>query len=50
MNNFKGFFKETIKFYEELTNNNSKEWFAKHKPDFEEFVMKPARNFVIDLG
>lgn len=50
MNNFKGFKKETIKFYEDLTNNNAKEWFAEHKLDFEEFVMKPARNFVSEMG
>ena len=50
MNNFKGFSKDSIKFYEDLTNNNSKEWFADHKSDYEEFVMKPARSFVIDLG
>jgi len=50
MNNFQGFSKDSIKFYEDLTNNNSKEWFADHKSDYEEFVMKPARSFVIDLG
>ena len=50
MNNFQGFSKDSIKFYEDLTNKNSKEWFADHKSDYEEFVMKPARFFVTDLG
>lgn len=48
--NFKGFQEETIRFYSDLSANNKKEWFDEHRGDFEEHVMVPARDFVIDMG
>lgn len=48
--NFKGFSKESVKFYEDLKKNNKKEWFAEHKGDFETHVMAPARDFVFAMG
>ncbi len=47
---FNGFPKECVDFYTELRNNNNKIWFDAHKPDFEKFVMEPARLFVMDMG
>jgi uncharacterized protein (TIGR02453 family) len=47
---FNGFYKETIKFYKELESNNSKEWFNAHRADYDNFVMNPAREFVVALG
>ena len=50
MPNFNGFNQETIKFFQTLRENNSKSWFEKHRPEYEENVLKPLRNLVDDLG
>lgn len=47
---FTGFSKETIQFFSELSENNNKTWFTDHKPDFENYVMRPARDFVVAMG
>lgn len=47
---FSGFSEETLSFYRGLTTHNTKEWFDEHKKDFENFVMEPARAFVVDMG
>jgi uncharacterized protein (TIGR02453 family) len=47
---FNGFYKETIKFYKDLSTNNTKDWFADHRADYDNFVMEPAREFVTALG
>ncbi|MGO8878749.1 MAG: DUF2461 domain-containing protein [Desulfomonilaceae bacterium] len=47
---FKGFPVECVKFYDELRKNNTKAWFDEHKPDFEKYVMEPARDFVMEMG
>ncbi|MBC8505181.1 MAG: DUF2461 domain-containing protein [Anaerolineales bacterium] len=47
---FNGFPKETILFFAELAVNNNKTWFTAHKPNFEKYVMTPARNFVGAMG
>ena len=47
---FKGFPKDTVKFYGELALNNNKEWFAENKPRFDEQVMAPSRLFVRAMG
>jgi uncharacterized protein (TIGR02453 family) len=48
--NFTGFREDTLRFYRDLAINNKKEWFDDHRGDFEEHVMAPARDFVIDMG
>lgn len=48
--NFKGFSKETVNFFISLKRNNNKEWFDRHKKDFETHVMKPSRAFVMAMG
>ncbi len=47
---FNGFPKECVEFYEGLNRNNSKAWFDKHKDDYENFVLTPARDFVVEMG
>ncbi len=47
---FSGFPKECVAFLSELTENNSKPWFEKHKDDYENYVLAPAREFVVEMG
>ncbi len=47
---FFGFSKETIRFFEGLKRNNTKKWFETHKQEYEDFVMEPARAFVLAMG
>jgi uncharacterized protein (TIGR02453 family) len=47
---FDGFPRESVQFYENLARNNTREWFADHKNEFEERVMVPARDFVYEMG
>lgn len=37
-------------FLGRLRRNNRKDWFDKHRDEYEELVLEPARMFVIDLG
>jgi uncharacterized protein (DUF2461 family) len=46
MANFKGFPKEFITFFENLKQNNSKDWFEKNRNNYEQFIMHPAREYV----
>jgi uncharacterized protein (TIGR02453 family) len=50
MGQFDGFPRELIAFYRGLRENNSKSWFDTHRSDFDNFVMEPARRFVIAMG
>lgn len=43
---FEGFPKESITFFKRLKKNNDREWFAAHKPDYEEFVKFPMQSFI----
>ncbi|MGC8602111.1 MAG: DUF2461 domain-containing protein [Desulfomonilaceae bacterium] len=47
---FKGFPVECVKFYNDLRKNNTKKWFDEHKTEFENYVMEPARDFVMEMG
>ncbi len=47
---FNGFSKESVDFFYGLKRNNNKEWFASHKNDYETFVMKPAKAFIMAMG
>jgi uncharacterized protein (TIGR02453 family) len=38
------------RFLGALRRNNRKEWFDEHRGDYEENVLQPAKEFVIDLG
>jgi len=50
MAQFNGFSKEYFSFFNNLKKNNSKEWFEKHRGEYDEFVMHPAREFVTEMG
>jgi len=47
---FKGFTKETIKFFKDLEQNNNKIWFKKNRPKFEKFILNPLKDLVNDLS
>lgn len=47
---FNGFSPKTLKFLRGLKANNNKAWFEAHRADYEEYVLEPLRNLVIDLG
>ena len=38
------------RFLGTLRRNNRKDWFDKHRNEYEEVVLEPAKEFVIDLG
>ncbi|KAA3619502.1 MAG: DUF2461 domain-containing protein [Calditrichaeota bacterium] len=48
--NFAGFPKEAVTFLTDLTENNNKPWFDEHKSEYEEFVLAPARQFIVAMG
>ncbi|MFC2164883.1 DUF2461 domain-containing protein [Acidobacteriota bacterium] len=47
---FAGFSKETLSFYRQLKRNNNKAWFDRHKGEYEQYVLEPAKAFVVALG
>ncbi|MCL5268809.1 MAG: DUF2461 domain-containing protein [Bacteroidetes bacterium] len=47
---FKGFSKETFEFLDQLYKHNSVTWFRKHRPEYEQFLLNPARLFVTSIG
>jgi uncharacterized protein (TIGR02453 family) len=46
---FDGFSRNTLRFLKGLEANNNKTWFEAHRNDYEEYVLEPLRNLVIDL-
>lgn len=48
--NFNGFTQETVDFFVSLKQNNTKDWFNRHKQTFETQVMEPAKVFIIAMG
>lgn len=50
MSGFKGFPKATVRFFEQLKKNNTREWFADHKRDYEVDVKEPSIAFVMAMG
>jgi len=47
---FNGFSKELVDFFQNLNNNNSKQWFEAHRKIYDDYVLQPAREFVIEMG
>jgi uncharacterized protein (TIGR02453 family) len=47
---FRGFTKKTLRFFQELAANNNREWFNAHRRDYDEHVLEPARAFVLAMG
>ncbi len=50
LNNFSGFPKETLDFLTKLKLNNNREWFNNHKQEYQEYIINPAKSFVVTLG
>ena len=50
LNEFSGFPKETLEFLTNLKLNNNRTWFNKHKQDYQEYFIEPAKSFVVTLG
>ncbi len=46
---FKGFPVEGIDFLKRLKKNNNREWFAKHKSEYEDFVRLPMQSLITSL-
>jgi len=49
-NSFGGFSKKTFKFFKDLENNNTRDWFEESRGVFEEHVMNPAQEYVMQMG
>lgn len=47
---FRGFTKETLRFFAALKKNNNRDWFAKNKETYDREVIEPAKLFVTALG
>ncbi len=45
MSDFLGFSPKAFKFLEELTQNQTRVWFAEHRSEYEEFVREPMKRF-----
>jgi uncharacterized protein (TIGR02453 family) len=44
------FIKSCEKFLSRLAKNNSKKWFEEHRKNYEEQLLYPAQDFVLELG
>jgi uncharacterized protein (TIGR02453 family) len=47
---FTGFPREGVKFLARLKKNNNREWFARHKPEYEDFVKLPMQSLLASLA
>jgi uncharacterized protein (TIGR02453 family) len=46
---FDGFPKEGLNFLKQIKRNNNREWFEKHKQDYENFVKLPMQSLIVSL-
>ena len=46
---FEGFPREGIRFLKSLKRNNNRDWFEKHKHEYEEFLKFPMQSFIVAL-
>ncbi|HLP15949.1 MAG TPA: DUF2461 domain-containing protein [Bacteroidota bacterium] len=47
---FNGFPEEMIPFFKKLKRNNNREWFAKHKQEYEEIVKFPMQCYIASIA
>jgi uncharacterized protein (TIGR02453 family) len=47
---FQGFSRETVAFFRGLKKNNSRDWFEAHRKVYQDYVLEPAKAFVLALG
>jgi uncharacterized protein (TIGR02453 family) len=50
MSNFQGFPAQTLPFLVDLARHNDREWFARHKHNYEGFVREPALAFIEEMA
>lgn len=50
MANFKGFQEPFWQFFDELKENNNREWFTENKDRYKADVVTPCLDFIIDMG
>ncbi|MCP5380799.1 MAG: DUF2461 domain-containing protein [Kordiimonadaceae bacterium] len=50
MTNFKGFQEPFWQFFDELKENNNREWFTENKDRYKADVVTPCLDFIIDMG
>lgn len=50
MERFEGFSSASFQFLRALRDNNHKEWFDLHKPDYQECILRPLQALVAGLG
>ena len=44
------FTKKTVEFLQQMGSNNSKEWFALHKDEYEQYIKTPSQAFAQEMG
>ncbi len=49
-NEFNGFSKELVTFYEELAQNNNRDWFQKNKQRYRDVALHPMCDFISDFA
>jgi len=47
---FNGFGKKTLSFLKSIQKNNNKEWFEAHRTEYENLILNPSRDFVVEMG
>jgi uncharacterized protein (TIGR02453 family) len=47
---FEGFHPEAFKYLRGLEKNNNIQWFAKHRDEYEEHLVLPAKSFIISIA
>ncbi len=47
---FEGVPKQGLKFLRDLKKNNNREWFNDNKPVYQECLVEPLQEFIVDLG
>lgn len=47
---FRGFSRDTVRFFNGLKRNNSRDWFEKNRAIYEDHVLAPAKAFVAEMG
>ena len=47
---FNGFTKEFWQFFDELKENNNREWFTDNKERYKSDIVTPCMDFIVDMG
>jgi uncharacterized protein (TIGR02453 family) len=47
---FQGFPEDGLSYLGELALNNNKQWFDSHRQEFDEYLLEPAKELVVELG